>query len=902
MESHNRKGKQVKKEKLAALKSHAQSQNPVTVTHVTPVPEVKEKTVIKAVHLGGGPMEGEPCCVDVKNGRIVRIRPLHYDDKYTKEEVGLWKLEARGKTFKPRMKSLPPYFAFAYKKRVYSPSRIKYPLKRVDWDPNGERNPQNRGKSKFKRISWDEALEIISSEIKRVQQKYGPYSVLCMGEDGHHEDKCVHMAGGCHMRLMNEAGGYTREIRNADSWEGWYWGAKHVWGEGSVGLYAAKYEGGLREPLFRGHNEFKDISENTEMIVQQGSDWETTPAGFGSEFMSLVGYWFTELGIKQIFISPDLNYAAAVHADKWIPVLPNTDAALQLAITYIWITEGTYDKDYVATHVFGFDKFSDYVLGKEDGTPKTPEWASNICNVPEWTIKALAREWASKVTTMGHYFGGGMIRGLFSHEPARLECILLGMQGLGRPGVHQIHWGMGMPKTVVTPAVKTAMRARSFSPMPQQIPRTMVHHAILNPPITFYGSTAIMASVEDQFIKYTYPIPEEEGGTEIHLLWSEKVCNTACWNDGNMFIEAIRNPKIECYIANHQWLENDCLFADIVLPVTTKFEEDDIKSPNRNIWAPMLHLERQAIKPIGESMSDYLIAGEVAKKLGVHEKYTEGKTVEEWIKTGYEESGIKDMISWEEFNEKGFFIVPTDPKWKEEPAGLIGFYTDPVKNPLPTPSGKLEFYSQRLADNFPDDKERGPVPHWVPGGPGWTHDESLWSERAKKYPLLLMSNHPRWRHHSQGEDISWFREIPTCKVRGYDGYMYEPVWLNPATAVERGIESGDIVKVYNDRGIILGGAYVTERLMPGVAYMDHGARVDPITDKINRGGTTNLISPSKGISRNCWGMATSGYLVEVEKLDPTEMEEWRGKYPEAFNRNYDPASGMRFNAWVEEDI
>ena len=111
---------------------------------------------------------------------------------------------------------------------------------------------------------------------------------------------------------------------------------------------------------------------------------------------SRVCYWWTELGIKSIYISPDLNYGAAVHADKWIPILPNTDAAMQLAIAYTWIKEGTYDKEYVATHTFGFEKFAEYVLGKEDGIPKTPEWAAEKCGVPEWTIKALARVWASK--------------------------------------------------------------------------------------------------------------------------------------------------------------------------------------------------------------------------------------------------------------------------------------------------------------------------------------------------------------------------------------------------------------------------------------------------------------------------------------------------------------------------
>ena len=160
------------------------------------------------------------------------------------------------------------------------------------------------------------------------------------------------------------------------------------------------------------------------------------------------------------------------------------------------------------------------------------------------------------------------------------------------------------------------------------------------------------------------------------------------------------------------------------------------------------------------------------------------------------------------------------------PAGLIKFYKDPEANPLKTPSGKLEFYSERLAKHFPDDKERPPVPHWIEKGV--SHDESLSSERARKYPLLIMSNHGRWRVHAQCDDITWTREVPTCKVKGWDGYMYEPVWINPKDAEKRGIKDGDIVKVFNERGTVLGGAMVWERIMPGVVYMDHGARVDPI--------------------------------------------------------------------------
>jgi trimethylamine-N-oxide reductase (cytochrome c) len=308
-------------------------------------------------------------------------------------------------------------------------------------------------------------------------------------------------------------------------------------------------------------------------------------------------------------------------------------------------------------------------------------------------------------------------------------------------------------------------------------------------------------------------------------------------------------------------------------------------------------IERQAIKPVGESMSDYEAVGEVAKKLGKYEEYTEGKTVRELMKLIYETVGVKDYISWEKLNEKEYWPFPTVKDWENDPPGHIKFYEDPKKNPLPTPTGKLEFYSARLAHYFPDDTERQPIPKWIEKG--ITHDERLSSNRARKYPLLLMSNHGRWRVHAQNDDISWMREIPTCKVKGHDGYLYEPCWMHPQTAAERGIKHGDIVKVFNERGDVLGGAFVTERLMPGVAYMDHGARVDLITDRIDRGGAPNLIAPEEGVSKYCWGQATSGYLVQVEKVSLAQMEEWRQKYPDAFTRDYDQAAGLRFNAWVE---
>ncbi len=578
------------------------------------------------------------------------------------------------------------------------------------------------------------------------------------------------------------------------------------------------------------NNVLKDISENCEQVIFWGGDPETTTWGFCGQSGSPICYFWTEAGIKQIYICPELNYGAAVHADKWIPVLPNTDAALQLAIIYTWIKEGTYKKDYVATHTVGFDKIEDYVMGKEDGIPKTPEWASPKCGVPEWTIKALAREFASKITSITHYYARRHDpRTVFSRTcqvgsdscwECRVWAVPASISSLshatGYPEARLPRLASSISSKVVAnpladrvpPTLPELAFATIQSITKQFIPKTFIQQAILNPPVTFWGTGSINASVEDQFNKYTFPIPKEEGGSEIHMIWTDSPCRTTCWNDGNKNIEAMRSPKIECIIAQHPWLENDCMMCDIILPANTTFEVEDLvpNTSRAGIEFQSVGLQRQACKPIGESKSDFEIVLEISKKLGMYEEVSEGKNLDQWVKYFYDYYHLSDFISWEDLQEKQYAVFPIAEDWEKDTPGLRKFYEDPEKNPLPTPSGKLEFYSEKLAKYFPDDKERPPHPKWIEGGPGWTHDESLSSYRANKYPLLMMSNHGRWRMHSQCDDISWTREAPTCKVKGPDGYMYEPLWLNPQTAAARGIQNGDIVKAYNERGAVLCGA------------------------------------------------------------------------------------------------
>lgn len=863
--------------------------------------KAQEKTVLRALGLGGFYGGGGEAMVDVQNGRIVRIRPFLYDWKCDKGNIRTWRFEKNGKTLEPNWKSLPSPFSLAYKKRVYSPNRILYPLKRVDWDPDGERNPQNRGKSKFERISWDEAATIVADEINRIHEEYGPFSILLQG-DGHGECKTIHTPHGQPGLLLDRMGGFTLQVRNPDSWEGWYWGAKHVWGQGIQGM------------MLPANNTVKDTTENSEMVLFWGCDPETTPWGFTGQFASRLCYFWSEIGIQQIYICPDLNYGASVHADKWIPVLPNTDAALQLAIAYIWITEDLYDKEYVAKHVVGFDKFQDYVLGKEDGIPKTAGWASSKCGVPEWTIKALAREFAARKTSIAHYFGGSMARGPYSHEPARLEVCLLGMQGLGGPGVHQLQLTYtGMPRSEgltgsflwnpeVVERLSIPVRSSIAAWQEQILPKTLVHKAIVSDhPIRFLGSGAIEGHVHDQFKEYVYPRSEKDGGAEIHMIWTDSPCRITCWNCGNETELALRNRKIECIVAQHPWLENDCLYADIILPVNTNLEVDDIVTNiTQGIQIPSVILQEKAIEPIGESKSDFEVVVEIARKLGMEHEVTEELSIEEMQKKVFGYMNLDRFTTWEDFKARKYYLYSVAQDWENDHPGLRRFYEDPEKSPLSTPSGKLEFYSERLAKHFPHDKERQPIPKWIEKSE--MHDERVSGSRGKKFPLILMSNHGRWRVHAQCDDITWTREIPTCKITGPDGYKYEPVWLHTSEGEKRGIKTGDIVKVYNERGVVLGGAYVTERVRSGVAYMDHGARADPIVvGKIDRGGAINTISPDGTTSKNCVGQATSGYLVEIERLRAEELEEWKREYTEAFARDYDPDSGLRFSAWVLGD-
>jgi trimethylamine-N-oxide reductase (cytochrome c) len=843
--------------------------------------------------LSGYVQSPPPLEVHFKDNKIIRILPFHCP-----EDIRIWEIKtARGVFTRPR-KAVPHPHMLAYKNRVYSPNRVKYPLKRVDWSPDNP-NTQNRGKSCFVRISWDEALDIIVQMIKRIKEKYGDTTPILVQADGHGQCGYLHTSHFYGHLLFDYLGfGWTQQIRNPDSWEGYYYGAKLVWG----------FNSSIGEPYQDGT--WENVLQYSEVVIFSGCDPETTSAGFSSH-VSYLCEALKKAGIKIIAISPDLNYSEAIWADKWIPINPCTDAALYLAIAFVWIKEKLYDKEYVHTHCVGFEEFRKHVLGEDDGVPKTPEWAEKITGVSSWDIKALARIWAKKKTSLAVNFGGAKIRGPYSHIPARMEAYVLAMQGLGKPGRQFLRFVLGR-----------GMRARDLSPLPNYpevesgfsvqstidrlkytnsvapppaIPliKVLVPDAILNPPVEWWCSGAQFNKAEDLFVKYRYPPTDNHPG--VRMIWNENCCYTTCWH-GYKFIEALRSPKIEFHLAIHPWLENDALFADLVLPALTDFEVADLVAGTRSDIRVIAYHEK-GIEAIGESKSDYeihkMIAERLAKEFNKPELLNIFLGLETLPRKVYENTLAykKYGISWEEFKRRKIVVFEC-PTWEEyvEIKKTYGydaydsFMSKFYKNGtgLETPSGKLEFQSQLALKYAPEDNERPPVAKWI------EHSELPTSPKRKKYPFILCSNHPRYRFHSQGEDLIWLMEI--YKVKGSDGYLYEPIWIHTSDAEKLGIKTGEIVMIYNDLGMVLAGAIITERIKPGVVSIDHGARVDllSVEDKIDRGGAIDLIMPPSSYKYEIGGeikvpeQICSGILVGVNKVN---LKELMDKYANALNKN-----------------
>ncbi len=389
----------------------------------------KEQLFVNCCHNG-------PVTVRVRNGAITRIDPLlvpNYKDTIT------WQISAKGKTYTPTTnKSLMNSWAQSYRRFVYSPERLLYPMKRVGYTPGGKGDISNRGKGEFVRISWDEATTLITSEIERLRTTYGLGSIFVVGS-AHYQTRGAFCDGIGDTRarfqgLLGNKGPTPPPYPDAanhlphgpnwnHSWTGWACGPDAMYG-----YYWNKSQ--IWDPT----DLLEDTLKNTNLLVYWSADPTSTNQMYSGYDKEEFLRWFTDAGIKTIAIAPTFNETAAFHADKWLPVYPGYDTALALAITYVWFTENTWAKDWVASHTTGVDQFQNYVLGKSDNVPKTPEWAEKLSGVKARDIRALARLWASGPVFLWCHESGAN-RGWNGDEWARTLTTMQILQGnIGKPG------------------------------------------------------------------------------------------------------------------------------------------------------------------------------------------------------------------------------------------------------------------------------------------------------------------------------------------------------------------------------------------------------------------------------------------------------------------------------------
>ncbi|HUH60800.1 MAG TPA: molybdopterin-dependent oxidoreductase [Candidimonas sp.] len=844
---------------------------------------------------------GGPLFVYVKDGRILRVTPIDF----TQADASSYSITARGKHFKPWRRATVSPHALTLKSQVYSDKRILYPMKRVDFDPNGERNPQNRGISGYERISWDEALDLVANEITRQKKEHGPGSIA-IPHSSHHQWGNVGYYLSSMLRFGNLIG-FTRVHHNPDSWEGWYWGAAHHFGNT------------LRVGLPSPYGTVEDCLKEAEMIVFWSSDPEATNGGYGGFEGTQRRFWAKELGIEFVHIDPHCNSTAQLYGGRWIPLRPGTDAALAIAIMHVWVTEGLYDKDYVEKRTTGFDQWDDYLRGTSDGIPKSPEWQEPETGVPAQVVRALARKWASKKTYLapgGLGTGlGGACRTATGSQWARNMILMMAMQGWGKPGVNFGNLQMGSPVdnyfyfpgyaeggisgelAFTAGAINNYTRmphVLTMNPVKQMIPRQRLPEAIVDG----YAKGYIWdgSSIEAQMASYEYPMP---GYSKIHMLYRYGGALLGTVANSARYIEAYRHSSLECIVSQAIYMEGDVPFADVILPACTAVERWDIGETAgcqgyiHHAPAQLNHrtivMQHKCIEPLGESKSDYQIFLDICSRLGMGPMFSEGCSELDWCKRVFESADISKEMKWTEFLKKGYYVVPAEPesepvsmRWYAEdrqkdipePHPLPSQYQGEFGKGLPTQSGKIEFIPSSILRGDPDNPERPALNRYIPSWEGMQT-----ADLVDKYPLQMVSTHSRYSFHtfSDGKG-STINDIDDHRVL-IDGYYYWVMRINPADAGARGIRHHDLVRVFNGRGVVICAADVSELVMPGVVKtFESSAVFDPVPDPngfADRGGCINLLTPPRPQVKGTDGMGSNSCLVEIEKWRPTPVEGMR---------------------------
>jgi biotin/methionine sulfoxide reductase len=732
--------------------------------------------------------------VDVVDGRIAAVRPAADDPD-------------------------PSPIGQSFVDGVDHPCRIRTPMVRAGYLDQGPESRAQRGREPFVAVSWDKAIDLVAAELTRIKTQHGNEAIYA-GSYGWASAGRFHHAQSHLRRLLNLFGGHVFH--------------KNTYSLAAAGVILPHIVGDMQRILEQ-HTPWRTIAEHGRLVVAFGGlalkNAQINAGGVGRHAASEGMRACRAGGVEFVTVSPLRDDVPEWLDAQWLPVVPNSDTALMLALAHTLVAENLHDRDFLARYSVGFERFERYLLGGNDGRPKSAEWAAPLCGIAAATIKALARRMAAGPTLIS--VSWSLQRADHGEQPFWMAVTLATMLGqIGSAG-----GGIGFGYNAVH-GIGSDTADFAWESVPQGenkvrrfIPVARIADMLLHPGATLDYDGQTLTYPDIRLVYWA-------GGNPLHH-----------HQDINRLLQAWRRPET---VVVHDFVWNALArHADIVLPVTTTLERNDISAArfDRHVTAM-----RRAVAPVGEARSDFDICAGLARRLGFEDAYTEGRDEMAWLRHLYARSR-------ERYAQRGVDLPEFDAFWEADrielppvrsPAVLFGaFRANPEMAPLGTPSGKIEIFSDTIA-GFGYDDCRGHPTWFAPKE--WTG-----SELARRYPLHLVSNQPRNRLHSQFDHGA---ASQAGKVAGR-----EPARLNPADAARRGIADGALVRIFNGRGACLAGAVLSDAVRPGVVQIATGAWYDPAEPRDGAlcvHGNANMLTRDEPCSKLSSGPPANSVLVEVE--------------------------------------
>ncbi|ADT86816.1 trimethylamine-N-oxide reductase TorA [Vibrio furnissii] len=722
---------------------------------------------------------------------------------------------------------------------IYSPSRVRYPMVRLDWLKKHKYSAETRGNNRFIRVTWDEAIDLFYRELERVQKQYGPWA-LHAGQTGWNQTGAFHNCTAMMQRAVGMHGNYITKVGDYST---------------GAGQTIMPYVLGSTEVYAQGTS-WTEILEHSDNIILWANDpVKNLQVGWNCETHQSFGYLdqlkekIAKGEVNVVSVDPVKNKTQRFLQNDHLYINPQTDVAFMLAVAHVLYTEDLYDKKFINTYCLGFDDFIQYVLGNtKDKIERTPEWAAKICGVTPDSIRDFARMLVKGRTQL--LFGWCIQRQEHGEQPYWMGAVLAAMIGqIGLPGggiSYGHHYsGIGVPSTGfagpggfprnLDQGAKPKWDNTNFNGYSRTIPVARWIDAILEPgkKINHNGNTVTLPGFKMMVISGNNP-------------WHHH-------QDRNKMKRAFQ--KLETVVTiDFNWTAT-CRFSDIVLPACTQWERNDIDSYGSYSGKGLIAMHR-LVDPMFQSRTDFEIMTELTRRFGRHEEFTRGMDEMEWVRSLYNDckkanEGKFEMPEFDEFWEQSVLEFGEGKPWVRH----ADFRKDPEINALGTPSGFIEITSRKIGRYGYEHCQEHPM--WFEktershGGPG-----------SDKYPFWLQSCHPDKRLHSQMCESEAFRA--TYAVQGR-----EPVYINPMDAKAKGIKAGDLVRVFNGRGQLLAGAVLSDSYPRGVIRIEEGAWYGPLSEKegaICTYGDPNTLTLDLGTSELAQATSANTCIVDFEKF------------------------------------